>query len=159
MESTTLTSIDLKRVATLLNGCIEVCIDGQKTYAVAAADVRNTSLKQMLQSHSDQRADFVIRLQETLVKLGLTPENEGTLRGSARRRFMEVRHTLEPKHDDFAILRRCVRDEEAALHRYAFAIHATGQIGLPVDVRVLLDEQLGCIRSALDATRRRLDSH
>src|SRR5580693_9390054 len=105
-------SVDTKRIGTVLNGCIEVCIDGQQMYAVAAGDVRDASLKEMLQRHSDQRADFVIRLQQALVKLGFTPENEGSLRGAARRHFTEARRALEPKHDDYTVLRSCVRDEE-----------------------------------------------
>jgi uncharacterized protein (TIGR02284 family) len=151
-------SVDTKRIGTVLNGCIEVCIDGQQMYAVAAGDVRDASLKEMLQRHSDQRADFVIRLQQALVKLGFTPENEGSLRGAARRHFTEARRALEPKHDDYTVLRSCVRDEEAALRQYTKAVQAIHS-SLPVDVRVLLDEQLGCIQSALEAARRRLDSH
>jgi uncharacterized protein (TIGR02284 family) len=151
-------TVDITRIATVLNNCIEVCIDGQKTYAIAAAAVRNPVLKEMLQQHSDQRASFVIRLQEAMGSLGLTPENEGSLRGSARRAFIEAIRALEPKHDDHAILRLCVRDEEAALRQYAAATRTIHR-DLPLDVRVLLDEQQACIQSALDATRRRSDAH
>ncbi len=159
MSNVTHESVDARRVAALLNGCIEVCIDGQKTYAIAAANVRNPLFKQMLQRHSDQRADFVIRLQETLTKLGLAPENEGTVRGMARRRIMETRHALEPTHSDYTVLRQCIYDEVTALQRYSAAVRAMGQLDLSVDVRVLLDEQVASIRGALEETRQRLDSH
>jgi uncharacterized protein (TIGR02284 family) len=151
-------TLDLKGVATVLNACIEACIDGQKTYAIAAANVRDPAMKQMLQHHSDQRATFVVQLQNALRRLGVTPENEGTLRGAARQRLMEARHALEPNHNDYTVLRQCIRDQDVALRRYMAATRMP-MANVPVDVRVLLDEQLGSISLTLDETRRRLDSH
>jgi uncharacterized protein (TIGR02284 family) len=149
---------DPRRLAVVLNGCIEVCIDGQKTYAIGAANVRNPALKEMLQRHSDQRADFVLRLQAALEKLGATPENEGTLHAAVQGQWHEARRALEPTHSDLSVLRQCVRDEEAALERYAVAT-TTNAVSTPMDIRVLLDEQLASIESALAAIRQRLTLH
>ena len=148
---------EAQRIATVLNGCIEVCIDGEKNYAIAAANVRNHAFKEMLQHHSDQRASFVLQLQDELIKLGFMPENEGTVVGSVRRGAMAARRALERRHNDYAVLRECIREEEAALHRYVRAMRSCDVLTLPVDLRVLLDEQLACIQSALDCTRQRLD--
>jgi uncharacterized protein (TIGR02284 family) len=151
--SETQSSSDLQRVAAILNACIEVCIDGHKMYAVAAANVRKESLKRRLQEHSDRRADFVVQLQRAVAKMGLTPENEGTFRGEARRSLMEARHALEPAHHDDVIVQLCVSDEEAALRQYTSAVRAMEEAKLSVDLRVLLDEQLGSIRRTLEEAR------
>jgi uncharacterized protein (TIGR02284 family) len=155
--SETQSSSDLQRVAAILNACIEVCIDGHKMYAVAAANVRKESFKRLLQEQSDRRADFVIQLQRALVKMGLTPENEGTLRGEARRSLMEARHALELVHHDDIIVQMCVRDEEAALRQYTSAVHALEHAKLSVDLRVLLDEHFGSVRRTLEEARALLE--
>lgn len=160
MATTTQQNVDpteLRRVATVLNQCIEACIDGQKIYAIAAASVRDPALKELFQHHSDQRSRFVIQLQEALHRMGAAPENEGTFRGGARLRLMEARHALEPRHDDHAVIRQCLRDQEAAVRRYVAAMRLVSASSLPVDVRVLLDEQLGSITLTLEETRHRLD--
>jgi uncharacterized protein (TIGR02284 family) len=159
MANVTHSNIDTRRVGAALNGCVEACIDGQKTYAIAAASVRDAVLKQMLQHHSDQRAAFVVQLQHAMRKLGVAPENEGTFRGAARQRWMETRHALEPRRDNRSVLRQCVRDQEDAMRRYTDALRLVAAGALPVDVRVLLDEQLGSISLTLDETRRHLDAH
>jgi uncharacterized protein (TIGR02284 family) len=158
MDTHTARPTDIKQTAVVLNACIEVCIDGQKTYALAAADVRDPRLKEMLQWHSDQRARYVLQLQGVLQRMGLNPENEGTIRGEARRQWMETRHAVELVHNDYAVLRQCLHDEEAALKRFTAATHFAAST-LPVDVRVMLDEQCASIALTLDETRRRLDSH
>ena len=149
---------ELRHIAAVLNACIEACIDGQKIYAVAAASVRDPALKEMLQHHSDQRATFVLQLQQALRRLGVTPENEGTFRGGARRRLMEARWALEPRHEDVSLVRQCMRDQEQCVRRYVSAMRLVNAASLPLDVRVLLDEQLASITLTLDETRQRLDA-
>jgi uncharacterized protein (TIGR02284 family) len=141
----------------VLNTCIEACIDGQKIYAIAAASVRRPNLKEMLQHHSDQRATFVVQLQNAMKGLGATPENEGSFRGGARLHLMEARHVLELRHDDHSIVRQCVRDQEATVRHYVSAMAKIPFAKLPLDLRVLLDEQLGSITLTLEETRRHLD--
>lgn len=148
---------EVRTIASAVNECIEVCVDGQKLYALAAADVRDPALKAMFQKHSDQRAAYVVQLQAALAKVGATPENQGTARGVARRGVMELRHGAEPIHRDWEVVRTCLRDEEAALRRYNAAGRALNMF--PVDLRVVYDEQRAGIQLALDETRSRLDSH
>jgi uncharacterized protein (TIGR02284 family) len=158
MDTHTTEPTNIKQTALVLNACIEACIDGQKTYALAAADVRDPRLKEMLQWHSDQRARYVLQIQGVLQRMGLNPENEGTIRGEVRRQWMETRHGVELVHSDYAVLRQCIQDQEAALRRFTSASQLATST-LPVDVRVMLDEQCANIALALDETRRRLDSH
>ncbi len=148
---------EVRTIASAVNECIEVCVDGQKLYALAAADVRDPMLKAMFQKHSDQRASYVAQLQAALAKLGATPENQGTARGIARRGAMELRHGVQPMHHDWDVVRSCLRDEEAALRRYNAAGRWLNEF--PVDLRVVYDEQRAGIQAALDETRSRLDSH
>ena len=147
---------DVRSIARAVNECIEICVDGQKLYALASADVRNPMLKAMFQRHSNQRASYVVQLQEALAKLGATPENEGSTRGAARRGVMELRHGAQPIHNDWDVVRTCLRDEETALRRYEMATRDVGSF--PIDLRVVFAEQRAGIQSALEETRTRLDS-
>jgi len=155
--TTNVETLDLHTATRVLNRCIEVCFDGQKFYAHAAANVRDTVLKEMFQRYSDQRASFLIALQGQLAKLGVTPENEGTFAGAARREMMEAWRAVEPSHRDARIVRECLFELEAALRVYS-AANAVSK-PMPVDLRVMLDEQQAALRIALQETRGRLNSH
>jgi uncharacterized protein (TIGR02284 family) len=150
-------TIESPRIAAVLNRCIEACIDGQKYFALAAANVRNKSLKESFQRYSDERGQFVIALQTALAKAGITPENQGAFSGAMRRQLMEVIRALEPTHRDTRIVRECVNELEAALRVYANAMPLVDS--LPVDLRVLVEEQQSSIHSALTATLGHFNSH
>jgi len=150
-------TVETRRATSLLNDCIEVCVDGQKFFAIAAANVRAPALKEAFQRYSDQRAAFVLALQAQMGKAGMMPENEGSLGGAARRELMEVVRSFEPMHRDVPIVRECINELEAALRVYGNVARVADS--LPIDLRVALEEQSASIRSALTETLKRLDSH
>lgn len=84
-----------RAIARILNTCIEACTNGEKGYAVAAADVRDPVLKALFHDYSEQRAEFVRGLQIAVQELGAFPENRGTAGGTAHRGFMAVRRAVE----------------------------------------------------------------
>ncbi len=147
------------RAIAAINACIEACTDGQKAYAIAAANVRAPAIKTLYQSYSDQRAAFALALQDAVRKLGGFPENQGTVRGAARRRIMEMRRGVEFTHDDRVVIQECIRDEQASLRAYETAFRTAPREGLPGDVGQMLDAQYEAILTSIGESKNRLDMH
>ncbi len=149
--------VEVRRAASLLNRCVEVNLDGQKFFSLAAANARAPSLKDMFQRYATERARCVSALQTEIVKVGLVPENEGTLGGAARRQLMEVIQAFQASHRDLQIIREAVNELQAAWRVYASMNDLMDT--LPIDLRVLIEEQRAMTQSALDETLRRLNAH
>lgn len=132
-----------------LNRCIEACIDGEKGYANAAADVRDETLKSVFHSYSNQRSEFVRTLQSTIEALGGFAENHGTARGTAHRGFTEARMALEGRPESVA-LAECERGESKALAVYDRFLASLPMDALPAPIRIMLVDQRAAIKLAHD---------
>lgn len=132
-----------------LNRCIEACIDGEKGYANAAADVRDETLKSVFHSYSNQRSEFVRALQLTIEALGGFAENQGTARGTAHRGFTEARMALEGRPESVA-LAECERGESKALAIYDRFLTSLPMDTLPAPIRIMLIDQRAAIKLAHD---------
>jgi uncharacterized protein (TIGR02284 family) len=145
-----------REIVRALNRCIETCTDGEKGYGTAAADVRDPELKALYLERARQRSEFVLALQDAVLKLGATPENEGTFRGPLHRGWMSYRRAIEG-HDDHATMQGCAYGERAALRAYEAAdsvvLHA-----VPPEIRALIQKQFAAIREAHADLRARLAS-
>ena len=138
-----------------LNECIETCIDGEKGYAIAAADARDPGLRTVFQRRSKERADFVLALQAAIQALGSFAENEGTARAPLHRGWIDLRLALEGRTDR-VILEECRRGEQAALNAYEKALRRAPLATLPQELRKLVQEQYASIEAALEDTKTRL---
>jgi uncharacterized protein (TIGR02284 family) len=147
-------SASTSEVVVVLNSCIEVCTDGQKGFAAAAANVRDPALKFLLQLYSDERAEFVLALQRAVLDLGAFPENEGTIRGVLHRGWVDAQLTLVGR-SDHSVLKECVRGESAALSVYESALSHGRAGSLPRRVRVLVQRQFLAVRDAHAELQRR----
>jgi uncharacterized protein (TIGR02284 family) len=139
----------------LLNKCIEICTDGEKGYAAAAADVRDPALKSLFQQKSLERADFVQTLQAAITKLGAFAENEGTAKGTAHRGWMDVRLALEGRKDR-VIVEEWARGEEGALNAYDKALSRAPLGALPPEIRSMIEAQYATIHAGVEEARQRL---
>jgi uncharacterized protein (TIGR02284 family) len=153
MSTTKLQKMSDDQLAETLNGLIEICIDGEKGFAEAAADVRDPELKSFLQTRSQERATFVAGLQRELVSIGRFAENQGTVRGTLHRTWTAAREGLEGHHDRL-VLEECERGEHAAKKGYAKAL------GLMIDrvspsTRQLVQNQLQAIETSLESIQQR----
>lgn len=146
--------VHVKEIVSALNSCIETCIDSEKGYALAAADVRDAALKTLFMQRSEERARFVSELQLAVSKLGLIPENQGTAGGMAHRGWVGIRKALEGK-DEWMIAGECQREEERALKHYQKALMHVAGDDVPGELRALLQSQYGSIQSARDDLRHR----
>lgn len=140
-----------KELIRALNRCIETCMDGEKGYALAAADVRAPELKSLLHKYSEQRGNFVLALQAAIRKLGGYPENEGTFGGPIHRGWMSLRRIIEGRSDR-VILQDCIQGEEAAIRAFE-AVDRSVIHAVPEDLRALLQEQYADIHVALARLR------
>jgi uncharacterized protein (TIGR02284 family) len=144
-----------RQVAIALNDCIEICTDGEKGYAIAAADVRHPGLKMLFQERSKERAEFVVALQAVLWRLGAYAENQGTAQGAARRGWMDVRLALEGQKDRI-IVEEWVRGEQAAVNGFRKVFTRTPLDTFHSDVRRMLAGQYAAMQTGLGLARRQL---
>jgi uncharacterized protein (TIGR02284 family) len=139
---------DYKTIIRALNACIETCMDGEKGYAIAAAEVRSPTLKDMFVRRSTQRSEFMVALQRAVEGSGSVPENEGTARGILHRGWMTAVRIARGRSDAL-YLEECIRGERAAMHDYAAALRGAHVETLPSDLSRLLTGQYGVIRESL----------
>jgi uncharacterized protein (TIGR02284 family) len=147
---------DTTLLITALNRCIEACVDAERAYGIAAAEVRDPSLKSQFQRRADERLAFVIALQDAVRRLGAFPTNQGTFRGAVRRRFMELEQGIEPRHDPHRVLADLLREEQATLDAYRLALPESRVEDMPEDVRVMVREQRGALEIGLAELSHRL---
>ena len=144
------TSAPVRTLIRALNACIETCMDGEKGFAIAAAEVRDPRLKKMLISRSTERADFMGELQRLVVALGGFPENEGTARGALHRSWMTIGRVLAGRNDAF-YLEECIRGERAAMHDYEAALRRAHVETLTPALQGLVRSQYESVRQSLEA--------
>jgi uncharacterized protein (TIGR02284 family) len=142
-------------IVTALNSCIETCTDGEKGYAIAAADVRDLGLKAYFQGKAEERADFVVALQEAVAALEATPENEGSAAGALHRGLVGVRKAIEGRSDKL-LVEECLRGEVAALAKYDAALGHVSENDEPTTLRALLVHQQEILGKSIAELRRRL---
>lgn len=156
------TNISLKattnEIVRVLNALIETCTDGEKGYALAAADVRDAALKSAFTALSKQRADFVFALQEAVQELGRFPENEGTLKGQLHQRWTFARLAFEGRSDRI-VLEECIRGEQAAKANYDAALRRVPLISLPEEMRPMLQHQAAAVSEAFQDLEKSLSAH
>lgn len=145
-----------QRIATALNRCIEACLDGEKTYALAAADARQPELKRLFLQFERDRAESSLTLQRLVAQLRLFPMNEGTTRGAASRMWSAVVRVTRGRGDRL-ILEQCLGAERHTMNAYAEAFRDSGYVGVPIDVRSVIDEQFAACESAAEELSRRIN--
>ena len=142
-------------IVAFLSVCIQTCTDGEKGFALAAADVRAPSLKAYFQGKFQERADFVLALQESVDAQGRFAENEGSTGGALHRGLVEARKVVEGSSDEL-VLQECLRGELAALEAYDAARARTPLDSLPPALRAQYTRQRKSIEGTVEYLRRRL---
>jgi uncharacterized protein (TIGR02284 family) len=151
MTTTTVTeqTPDDRQLIACLNRCIEIGTDAEKGYALAAADVRDPTLKEQFLARVRERADFVLELQAAVSKLGAVPENEGSFRGALHRGFMSLVRVVEGR-DDRLIVEGCIKGEQLAFDGYTSAIRRMQRHPVPPAIRDMVERQYASIKRSLD---------
>ncbi|HVF50064.1 MAG TPA: PA2169 family four-helix-bundle protein [Pyrinomonadaceae bacterium] len=139
---------DNNDVVSTLNSLIETARDGQNGFQTAAEGVRNSELKELFASYSQQRAHFVGELQDEVRRLGGDPENTGSIAATLHRGWMNIKSAVTGE-DDGAIISECERGEDSALSNYRGAL----ETDMPVNIRAIVERQFSHVKTAHDRIR------
>jgi uncharacterized protein (TIGR02284 family) len=144
-----------RHVIWALNSCIEIDVDAEKGFALAAADVRDPALKKVLLARSGERADFVLELQAAIQNMGAQPENEGSVLGAAHRGWSAIRRALDGR-SDLAVLEECLNGEVLGIEAYDAAINRVPLEGLSPVVHDVIQRHFRAIRASIADLNARL---
>ena len=135
----------------ILNDLIETCEDGRMGFATAADSVQDPRYRDLFRRNSQQRARFVVELQDVVRRLDGKPKDSGTAAGAAHRGWINLRTAVTSK-DERAVLSECERGEDHAVKVYREAVAKP----LPDSVRSLVERQsaeVGAAHASMRALR------
>ncbi len=135
-------------VISTLNNLIETCKDGQEGFRTAADGVKNSELKTLFNTYSQQRAQFAAELQNEVRRLGGDPEKTGSVAATLHRGWINIKSAVTGE-DEGAVISECERGEDSAVKNYKDA-QATG---LPGDISSIVERQYGQVKEAHDRIR------
>ena len=125
-----------KQFVSTLNELIETSKDGEKGFALALKDSRETELAPLFAQGLESCRAAAGELQYEVSLLGGAPEDGGSVMASAHRGWICLRSAMASR-DSRAILEECERGEDCARARYAEAL----KLDLPAPVRSILERQ------------------
>lgn len=135
-------------VISTLNNLIETCKDGQNGFQTASEGVKNSELKTLFSTYSQQRAQFAGELQNEVRRLGGDPEQTGSVAATLHRGWIDIKSAVTGE-DEGAVISECERGEDSAVRNYKDAIAAN----LPADVATIIQRQYGQVKEAHDRIR------
>ena len=130
-------------VPALLNGLIEVCLDGERGYLTAASDVDNTELAGIFRQYGEQRAKFVKELSAEVVRLGGEPVGHGSVTGAVHRGWINVKSALTGSGAEAAI-GACETGEDSAAAAFEQAVDTN----ISGETREIVERQARQVREA-----------
>ena len=131
-----------------LNNLIETCKDGENGFRTAVDGVKNSELKTLFNTYSQQRAQFAAELQAEVRRLGGDPENTGSVAASLHRGWINIKSTVTGE-DEGAIISECERGEDSAVRNYKDALNEI----LPANVQTIVQRQFTQVKEAHDRIR------
>ncbi len=120
-----------------LNTLIETSRDGEKGFTTCADDAKDASLRAYFTICATRCREAVQTLDRIVKHYGGTPEQSGSIAGSANRAWLNLRAAIS-SNSDLAVLEECERAEDAAIRAYRLALEQD----LPLDVLPVIKIQL-----------------
>jgi uncharacterized protein (TIGR02284 family) len=127
----------------ILNAMIAVSLDGAGTLAKGADIIKDPRIKSLFSDLASEREDSVTRLKDEVRGLGGTPEDRGTVVGSAHRLYTEVKLALAPD-DRRAVIDEIKRSEERVREKFQELLHQDK--ALPPAVREIVEQHFEQMR-------------
>lgn len=131
-----------------LNNLIETCKDGENGFRTAADGVKNSELKTLFSTYSQQRAQFAAELQTEVRNLGGDPEDTGSVAATLHRGWINIKSAVTGE-DESAVISECERGEDAAIKNYRDALNQN----LPANVLSIIQRQFTQVQEAHDRIR------
>ena len=126
-----------------LNAMIAIALDGAGTLAKGADIIKDPRIRTLLTELAAEREESVILLKEEVRSLGGTPEDRGTVVGSAHRLYTEVKLALAPE-DRRAVIDEVKRSEERVREKFQGLLHQDA--ALPPAVRAIVEQHFEQLR-------------
>jgi uncharacterized protein (TIGR02284 family) len=145
--------MDNKKMIGILNNLIETCRDGQEGYKEAAENAQSPDLKAFFKERGQERTRCFTDLEKQVRALGGEPEETGSTAGAMHRVWIDIKGTLTGK-DDHAILSEVERGEDSAVKAFEEALN----LGLPPDLRTLLEREYRVVKNAHDRVKQLRDA-
>lgn len=139
---------DNDNLITTLNNLIETCKDGENGFRAAADGVKNSDLKTLFLTYSQQRAQFAAELQGEVRTLGGDPEQTGSVAATLHRGWINIKATVTDE-DEGAVISECERGEDSAVRNYQDALNEN----LPANVLSTIQRQYAAVKEAHDRIR------
>lgn len=127
-----------------LNELIETTIDSADGYEQAASTAQDQELAQLFRRFASERRSVVADLRSHVVRLGGTPEDDGTLLAAAHRQFLNLRSAFDS--DTRTAVNEVERGEDYIKEKYEVALRAD----LSPDVRQAIQTAYRSIRAGHD---------
>jgi uncharacterized protein (TIGR02284 family) len=138
-----------EKIASKLNDLLEKNYDSEKGYKVAEENVKDSQLKDIFRSRSQNRYDFGHELKAEIKKLGESPDKGTSVKGDLHRAWMNIKSSLASNTDE-AILEEAIRGEKAAVADYDSVI---AEEGIPSSTKDMLVKQRDQIKNALEQVK------
>jgi uncharacterized protein (TIGR02284 family) len=119
-----------------LNELIESLMDDEKSFALAAKGTEEAELIAFFNEGEKCRRAGATELQDQVRLLGGVAEEDGSMRGAARRRWTSIKSAVSSRENS-AILDECERGEDHVRARYAGVL----KLDLPGPLRVIVKSQ------------------
>jgi uncharacterized protein (TIGR02284 family) len=124
------------KVIAILNDLIETSKDGEKGFALAGKDSKDSALTTVFMEGEQSCRAAVVELQDQVRMLGGNPEDHGSMTAAVHRGWISLKSAASSR-DSKAILEECERGEDYAKAKYADAVKET----LPEPIRALIERQ------------------
>ena len=137
-------------ISSKLNDLLERTFDAEKGFKKAAENTEHTYLKRYFERKSLERQNFGIELNNEIRSFGESPEQSGSIEGTAHRAWMDIKAMFSVNNDE-SMLEEAIRGENTALNDYNEVIN---DHGLPMSTQTILIRQRDAIASDLQAIKR-----
>jgi len=121
----------------VLNGLIEVSIDGEEGFLQSSQAVDDPKLKAYFLHRSHEVKQSVYELQALVRELGGKPADSSSISGFLHRRWIDIKTAIS-SNDNLAVLNEVERGEDVALNAYREAATKT----MPAAANLLILRQL-----------------
>lgn len=128
-----------------LNSLIETTIDSADGYEQASETEKAGDLAQTFRQFAAERRSIVAELRGHVVRLGGTPEDDGTLLAAAHRQFLKIRAAFD--NDTRAAVNEVERGEDIIKAKYEHALKEE----LSPEVRQAVQRAYESVRAGHDA--------